>query len=67
MAENPLFIFLASVEDDDAPDVAWQVRLEEQVRNYNKGNGTNHDPYDSFMEYVQSPERGKYFFEIQTD
>ncbi len=37
----------------DMPDGAWQQMMQDEVHLYNVEHGTNFDPYDAFIEWVE--------------
>jgi len=51
--KNDLFHYMQANDDSDLPQGAWQAMLEDAVEAYNNQHGTNFDPYDMFMEYIQ--------------
>src|SRR6478752_9383488 len=51
--KQKLFNYMETHDDNDMPDGAWQAMLQGAVEEFNEDNGTNHDPYDMFLEYVE--------------
>jgi len=45
--------FMEAHDNPNASDGAWQAMLEDAVVMYNEQNGTDYDPFDSWMEYIQ--------------
>jgi len=52
--DDALFDFMDIYNDQSLPDGAWQAMLQDAVEVYNKVNGTDHEPHQSFLDYVSS-------------
>lgn len=50
---NSLYEYMQDFDDSDAPDGAWQARLEESVTDFNDSHGTNYDPLEFFLNYIK--------------
>lgn len=49
-----LFDYLEAYDHDELADGAWQAVIEDGVKAYNQRFGTNVDPFDGFMAYVEA-------------
>lgn len=47
-----LFHFMSEFDDDEAPDGAWQAMLEDSVRRWNRGHGTDYDVNEVLHAYI---------------
>lgn len=54
--KKDLYEFMASFDDNDAPDGAWQQMLEDSVTQFNEASDTDFDPFDEFINYTQQKE-----------
>jgi hypothetical protein len=54
-SREALYHFLSAANEfgEDLPDGAWQAHIESAVEGFNEMNGTDYDPYDEFMAFVQ--------------
>ena len=51
-----LVAYLEAWDDDDLSDAMWQAMIEEGVKFYNNDNGTNIDPFDGWLIYINEKE-----------
>lgn len=49
-----LFTFMDIYNDKNLVDCKWQAQLQDSVRLYNRINHTTFDPYQSFIDYIQT-------------
>lgn len=54
-----IFQYLWHFDDDEAPDGAWQAMIEDGVRQYNEEYGTNYDPFETWLAYVNQKSEKK--------
>lgn len=43
-----------AADDDDLPDGAWQAVIEDAVTMYNQMRGTEFDPFEAWLYYIES-------------
>lgn len=51
-----LFAFLQAFDDDEAPDGAWQAKIEDGVVAWNEDNNKDLNPFNTFLNYVEEHE-----------
>ena len=52
IAEEALFSYLYTYDDDDLPDRAWKQMIKDGIESYNEEYETDFDPDDYFVKYV---------------
>lgn len=58
---DELYRYLEAHDHDDWPDGVWQECIEQSVVGWNKMNGTNLDPRETWMAYVKEKVRQQTF------
>lgn len=51
--KDDLLYYMQANDDEALSDGAWQAKLEDAVKAYNRNHSTSHDPFSMFMEYLQ--------------
>lgn len=47
-----VYEWMEDFDDSEAPDGAWQAMLEDSVKEYNETFGTNYDPFETWLKYI---------------